>query len=248
MASSGVARLWQAAFRHGAARGHELAAGAALLTCVAVVLNVGPFAPNAGRHVAPAQIEQAIAATAIAPDVGTDSDARRVQTDGPPVAEPIAPSLDVPSALTRLASLSDVAPARPTFPPVAAIDADNNVQPGSVRQDVLAPEPTEQSQAAIVGIWAPDAGTCSARNFREGLLPAIINTEGAWAGETFCTFKNQKQTDTDWRAVATCSNPREHWTAHVRLTVKGNRLTWTSRRGTQAYTRCAPNVLMAEAR
>src|SRR5947199_329559 len=84
-----------------------------------------------------------------------------------------------------------------------------------LRQEVVPSEPAEAAHAAIVGIWAPDSGTCSARNLREGLLPAIINTDGAWAGETFCTFKNQKQTDTEWRVVATCSNPRERWTANV---------------------------------
>jgi hypothetical protein len=102
--------------------------------------------------------------------------------------------------------------------------------------------------ASIVGVWAPNPGTCSARDFREGALPAVISTNGAWAGETFCMFSNKKQTETGWNVVAKCSNPRERWTANVRLTVKDNRLTWTSRRGTQAYSRCAPDVLMAAAR
>ena len=48
-----------------------------------------------------------------------------------------------------------------------------------------------------------------------------------------------------WRVVAKCSNQREQWTSNVRLTVNHNRLTWTSKRGTQIYTRCAPDVLMA---
>jgi hypothetical protein len=34
----------------------------------------------------------------------------------------------------------------------------------------------------------------------------------------------------------------------VRLTVNGNRLTWASERGTQAYLRCEPNLRMADAR
>ena len=102
-------------------------------------------------------------------------------------------------------------------------------------------------KATIVGVWAPDAGTCSARNFRERVLPAVINTDGAWAGETFCLFKNKTQTETGWKVVAECSNPRERWTANVRLTVDGNRLTWTSKRGTQVI-RDARTCWMAEAR
>ena len=102
--------------------------------------------------------------------------------------------------------------------------------------------------ATIVGVWAPNTGTCSARDFREGALPAVISTDGAWAGETFCTFSNKKQTETGWSVVAKCSSPKARWTANVRLTVKDNKLTWTSKRGTQAYTRCSPDVLMAAVR
>jgi uncharacterized membrane protein len=79
-------------------------------------------------------------------------------------------------------------------------------------------------------------------------LPAVINMDGASAGETFCVFNNQKQIGSSWKVVANCSNAREQWTANVRLTVKGNRLTWSSKRGTQVYTRCATDVVMAEAR
>jgi hypothetical protein len=102
--------------------------------------------------------------------------------------------------------------------------------------------------ATIVGVWAPNTGTCSARDFREGALPAVISTDGAWAGETFCMFSNKKQTPARWSVTAKCSSPKERWTANVRLTVKDNKLTWTSKRGTQAYSRCSPDVLMAAAR
>jgi len=105
-----------------------------------------------------------------------------------------------------------------------------------------------QPPATIEGVWVPDVGTCSIRHFREGMLATIINMEGAWAGDTFCVFKNRQQTETGWRVVAHCSKPGEQWTTHVRLTMKGDRLIWTSRRGTQAYTRCSPDFLLAEAR
>jgi hypothetical protein len=61
-------------------------------------------------------------------------------------------------------------------------------------------------------------------------------------------FTNKKQMETGWTVVAKCSNPRERWTSKLRLTVNDNRLTWTSKRGTQAYTRCAPDVLLAQAK
>ena len=58
-------------------------------------------------------------------------------------------------------------------------------------------------------------------------------------------FSTKKQTDTGWDVVAKCTSPKERWTTKVRLSVKDNRLRWTSKRGTQSYTRCAPDVLMA---
>jgi hypothetical protein len=124
-----------------------------------------------------------------------------------------------------------------TFQPVSAAPADDH---GSAA--------TQPQQTGIVGVWAPDAGTCSARDFREGTLPTVINAEGAWAGETFCIFTKRKEIDGGWHVVAKCSAPRARWTSNVRLTVVGSRLTWTSERGTQAYTRCAPDVLMAHAK
>ena len=88
----------------------------------------------------------------------------------------------------------------------------------------------------------PEPGSCSSDNRQDGLLPTVISAHGARAGGTSCVFKQQKQTANDWRIVATCSNQQETWTANVQLAVKGNRLTWTSKRGTQAYTRCRPDV------
>lgn len=109
------------------------------------------------------------------------------------------------------------------------------------------PNRTAQHQATIVGVWAPDASPCTVRNFRDGFLPTIINTDGAWAGDTFCMFRNQKKIETGWGVLADCSNSRDRWTAPVRMTVKGDRLIWASKRGVQVYTRCTRDFLMAEA-
>jgi len=99
----------------------------------------------------------------------------------------------------------------------------------------------------IVGIWAPDASSCSLQNFRDGLLPTVINLDGASAGDTFCSFKNQTQTEAGWRVDALCSNKREQWTTRVHLAMKGDRLVWKSKRGSQTYTRCMNDLRMAEA-
>jgi len=114
----------------------------------------------------------------------------------------------------------------------------------SSNSDQDSESPTQHD--AIVGIWAPDASSCSLQNFKDGLLPTVINRDGASAGDTFCGFRNQRQTDTGWRMDALCTNKQEQWTTHVQLIIKGDRLTWKSKRGSQAYTRCTSGVRMAD--
>ncbi len=138
-------------------------------------------------------------------------------------------------------------PLRALLNPSRPAERDAELQAAKpARQDGA--DPAARPHAAVAGVWAPDTGACSVRDFQEGLLPTIIKTDGAWAGETFCAFKKRQETKTGWRVVANCSNEREHWTTDVRLIVKNNRLTWSSKRGTQSYKRCAPDFLITAAR
>ena len=100
----------------------------------------------------------------------------------------------------------------------------------------------------VAGVWAPDPSACVSAQNRKRLIPAVITADGASAGDTFCAFKRKKQTESGLDVVANCSNAKQRWTARVRLTVNGNRLVWSSERGTQAYMRCEPHLRMAEAR
>jgi hypothetical protein len=242
---------------------HGLATAGAMLTCAAVVLNLGPFAKTpkidslidqaTSRESAASIMPQSVATTT-APSIEIQPSAQpdRVATAvvASDVPEPIRPSIERPSVVEVAYAETQAA-----APPQAL----ETVQAALPQQDLAAATPLPHppadqanpesvKKATIVGVWSPDEGTCSAQNFRAGVLPAVINAEGAWAGETFCVFTNKKETETGWRVVAKCSNQREHWTTNVRLTVHDNRLTWTSKRGTQTYTRCAPDVLMAAAR
>jgi hypothetical protein len=127
-------------------------------------------------------------------------------------------------------------------PPVRLETAAATTSPADLNGDVSASH--DAASAAMLGVWAPDGSGCALRDFRQGLLPTIINADGAWAGNTFCTFTNRKQTDTGWRVVAHCSNAEQQWTTKVDFTIKGDRLIWASKRGTQIYTRCPPDFLM----
>lgn len=99
---------------------------------------------------------------------------------------------------------------------------------------------------SFVGIWAADARACSALD-RSGFLLTVIDTDGARAGETLCAFENKRQTKLGWDVVARCSNSHERWTANVSLSVKDNRLSWKSQRGTETYLRCQREEMMAQA-
>jgi hypothetical protein len=101
--------------------------------------------------------------------------------------------------------------------------------------------------SSFVGIWGADASACSVRLNRKGFLPAVINDEGAFAGDTSCAFKSRKQVAGAWQLVAACANARRRWTSHIRLAVTGNRLIWSSRRGLQSYVRCQRGPMMAQA-
>lgn len=72
--------------------------------------------------------------------------------------------------------------------------------------------------ASFVGVWGPNADACSPRLNRRGLLPAVIANDGAWAGETSCSFKHAKVTGEAqggqvWTVTASCSSGRRRWNA-----------------------------------
>jgi hypothetical protein len=235
----------------------RLAAVGAMLTCVAVVLNVGPFAKapdvgsslfhRAGSQEPPATPEQPNGFTTIPP---RKFEARTLPNDSPSAEEPKGLSEAI-RVLMRPSpfSVADAGPA--AFQTSGAkdggvgVDLSASVSPSSAAH---IPGHANAERPAIVGVWAPNTGACSAHDFQHGVLPTVITTEGAWAGETFCMFTKRKETEKGWTVVAKCSGSRERWMSKVRLTVTENRLTWASKRGTQAYTRCRPDILMAQAR
>jgi len=253
---------------------HGVATAGAMLTCVSVALSVPPFTSRkkmdafaqdrTGRAVA----QQSVELSAPLLEMVTVPKLQEAPTDvAENSARPVIESpffTDVRTSRNVAQQSHELSAPLPDVVSVSKLDespsqvASNSSgplikSPLNVQIPVPPLKPAQlttgdEGMATFVGVWAPDAGTCSARNLRDGVLPAVISTDGAWAGETFCMFTNKKQTEAGWNVVAKCSNPRERWTANVRLAVKDNRLTWTSKRGAQAYTRCAPDVLMVAAR
>src|SRR5215207_9859933 len=54
-----------------------------------------------------------------------------------------------------------------------------------------------QIKPTYAGMWGADQSACSTRN-RKRLLPTMIDTDGARAGETFCRFKKKQETQSGW--------------------------------------------------
>jgi hypothetical protein len=228
-------------------------AAGAMVVCVAVLLNVGPFSktPNTGLPVAfagqtgRAVMQEESGPTQVAPAKVAVRDPEVVAVRDPQVFELAAEQKSFVEPVS--ASLQPLAVEQKGAEPVS-VSLQPLPDPVEIAASSAAPAAQadhDRQNAGIVGVWAPDAGTCSVRDFRDGVLPTVITNEGAWAGEAFCIFTKRTEIDKGWRAVAKCSTPRESWTAHVRLKINDNRLIWTSERGTQAYSRCGPDVLLA---
>jgi hypothetical protein len=82
------------------------------------------------------------------------------------------------------------------------------------------------------------AGTWGVKGCR---VPYYISANRAQGyGGRKCEFiQTTQETVNTWRVPADCSRGVERWKANIKLTLNGNRLTWSSERGTVTYVRCS---------
>jgi len=104
------------------------------------------------------------------------------------------------------------------------------------RRLFAAPEPratlVSRPETNFIGDWGVDAAEC-----RQS--PVTITTRGAETVGVACEFHSTRQESSNgWRLQARCDNKTERWKANVRFTLSGNKLTWSSERGTTTYVRC----------
>ena len=91
--------------------------------------------------------------------------------------------------------------------------------------------------ATFVGGWGTDTDQC--RQVHDNRSPLTISTRSAEAFGATCQFNvTERQSANEWRIRASCADERDRWNANIRLTLSGNKLTWTSERGTTTYMRC----------
>lgn len=150
-----------------------------------------------------------------------------VREAAPPIAPALAapssePEPTMPSVLFEHASLIDR--------PVAAEGS-----PSAARLDPTVPAATLRS---LAGKWAAHRSACTDRGKKSAFLPLTLDERGARAGGATCSFRRTAQTGSGWSVAATCTDETETWNANVRLVLAGRKLTWSSERGSQTYSRC----------
>jgi hypothetical protein len=135
-------------------------------------------------------------------------------------------------------------------PKVAGIDAMATPAAPPVTPSPALPAPAgadahRSAEDTYAGLWVPHQRACSPRPNQKGYLPALIQHDGAWAGETSCAFSNIRRMGRSWTVSATCADTRSNWKTNVTLTVNRDRLIWKSSRGTQVYMRCSAEAQQA---
>lgn len=146
------------------------------------------------------------------------------------LAPPSLPATSFPSGPVTTASLA---------PPMAVPEMATAAEPaGSARASTT---PLQGRVAALdrklTGKWVPRTNVCAKRDGSGECITLVIKGNVAKAGSASCRFADLTRSGDRWKMLAQCENNGESWTAHVRLVMAGNRLTWTSERGTQVYMR-----------
>jgi hypothetical protein len=88
------------------------------------------------------------------------------------------------------------------------------------------------SDISFIGGWGVDGAQC-----REE--PLTITERRAEVSGASCEFRStQRESLNVWRLRAQCAKDGERWNANIRFTLSGNKLIWSSERGTTTYMRC----------
>lgn len=89
----------------------------------------------------------------------------------------------------------------------------------------------------ISGRWSVELRNCQSTNGVR-TLPIVITQRRASVSNQGCDFLERQGGGSSWTIRASCSANGETWIANIRLSRSGDRLTWSSERGTTVYRRC----------
>ena len=104
---------------------------------------------------------------------------------------------------------------------------------GQTERTLMAEQPVRASET-FVGRWAEEAADCNT----PGGSPIRISVRQAEKNGTVCKFGAPLRDGSAWRVQAVCTGRGKTWNANVSLSIAGDRLTWSSERGTDSFVRC----------
>jgi len=233
---AGIAAL-SAAFEVVTAR--IIYAGIAALSAVARIIYAGIAALSAVArvHAGIAALLAAFIVTATALAVNLSTPTRPPLPTNPPLSQPTQ-ERTFHTGETELPS-NPPAMNTPITPEIKRSEATPQPVPqeqmiSSSTSGTVVPETPETAHLDFVGTWG----------VKDCRVPFSISANGAQGyGGRKCEFiATTQETDNTWRVPADCSRGVERWKANIKLTLNGNRLTWSSERGTVTYMRCSPRA------
>ena len=118
------------------------------------------------------------------------------------------------------------------FKAMSGLTADDQWD-GQTERTLMSEQPVRATET-FVGRWAEEAADCSA----PGGSPLRITVRQAEKSGTVCKFGAPLRDGSAWRVQAVCTGEGKTWNANVSLSVAGDRLTWSSERGTDSFVRC----------
>jgi hypothetical protein len=93
----------------------------------------------------------------------------------------------------------------------------------------------QRADAPFIGTWASDAADCRAVQ-GAAIRISLRRAEGYGAA---CSFGPMRREASGWHVKAVCTGNGTAWNANINLAVSGDRLRWSSERGTTVYVRCS---------
>ena len=93
-------------------------------------------------------------------------------------------------------------------------------------------------EANFSGAWIGENKTCPDSGLSPEAKLLRINSRRAQFGGSACEFLKIEEAMSEWKIVAHCKAGEKAWDANVRLKRAGDKITWSSERGTVVYRRC----------
>jgi peptidoglycan hydrolase-like protein with peptidoglycan-binding domain len=120
------------------------------------------------------------------------------------------------------------------FKVMSGLTADD--QWDAITERTLTAEQPVRASETFVGGWAEEVVDCKPPH--AGGAPLRISVRQAEKSGTVCKFGPALREGSAWRLQSVCKEGEKTWNANIRLSVSGDRLTWSSERGTDSFVRC----------